>query len=207
MNRATKLAVIIAAAVAGSCAGLAQTGAPAEPVTGSQRLSWAVEKTIGPASMLGGIVSAGWGTLLNTPHEYGTHWEGFGDRYGMRLTGISASNAMEASLGAIWHEDPRYWRKGEDAPFRQRIGQIFKYAFFALDENGEARPAYARYVAYAGNNFLSNTWRQPSEADSAHALERTATAFLGRIASNAWDEFWPDVKHKVFRHGNTQGTH
>jgi hypothetical protein len=35
------------------------------------------------------VISAGWETL-------------FGKRYGMRLTGVSVSNAMEASLGAIW---------------------------------------------------------------------------------------------------------
>jgi hypothetical protein len=46
------------------------------------------------------------GTLYNSPHEYGAHWTGFGECYGMRLTGISVSNGMEASLGAAWGEDP-----------------------------------------------------------------------------------------------------
>jgi hypothetical protein len=154
--------------------------------------------------MLGGAISAGWGTLLDTPKEYGTHWEGFGDRYGMRLTGLSVSNTIEAGLGAIWHEDPRYWRKGEVAPLKQRVLHVFKYTFLALDEDGNAEPAIARYVAYAGNNFLSNTWRQPSEADASHALERTATAFLGRVASNTWDEFWPDVKRRVLHRGENR---
>jgi hypothetical protein len=185
----------------------AQLGRPTQPITGKQRVEWAAISTVGPASLLGGIVSAGWGTLFNTPHEYGPHWEGFGDRYGMRLTGVATSNAMEAGLGAIWHEDPRYWRKGDAAPFKDRIKHVFKYTFLAVDDSGAARPAYARYIAYAGNNFLSNTWREESEADASHALERTATAFLGRIAGNTWAEFWPDVKRKVFHHGAGADTH
>jgi hypothetical protein len=39
--------------------------------------------TAGPESLLGGAISAGWGTLFDKPSEYGTHWQGFGKRYGM----------------------------------------------------------------------------------------------------------------------------
>ena len=56
----------------------------------------------------------------------------------------------------------------------------------------------ARFVAIPGNNFLSNTWRERSEADTNHALERTALGFLGRMAGNTFEEFWPDVKQKIF---------
>ena len=60
-------------------------------------------------------------------------------------------------------------------------------------------PAYARYVAIPGNNFLSNTWREPSEATNSSAAYRTGLGFLGRMAGNAFMEFWPDVKRKVLR--------
>ena len=33
-----------------------------------------------------------------TPSEYGPHWEGYGKRYGIRLTGIATGNAMEAGV-------------------------------------------------------------------------------------------------------------
>ena len=65
------------------------------------------KNTFGRESALGGLISAGWGTLFDKPSEYGTHWQGYGKRYGMRLTGVSVSNAMDASIRAIWGEDPR----------------------------------------------------------------------------------------------------
>src|SRR5205814_7464677 len=105
----------------------------------------------GPASLAGGTVSAGFGTLINLPSEYKTHWSGFGQRYGMRLTGTATSNVMEGGMGAIWREDPRYSRAPGE-PFRTRIGHIAKMTL--LDNN--SRPAYARYIATTGNNFLSN---------------------------------------------------
>lgn len=177
--------------------GLTTSGTPPpEPIAAAQRLKWVAISTIGPASLVGGVVSAGWGTLYNSPREYGPHWEGFGDRYGMRLTGISTSNAMEAGLGALWHEDPRYNRI-PDQSFGRRVRHVIAMTFLAPDARGGMRPAFARYMAISGNNFLSNTWREASESTNNRALMRTGLGFLGRMAGNAFEEFWPDVKQKV----------
>jgi hypothetical protein len=171
---------------------------PAQPVTAAERLKWFTTSTVGPQSLAGGVVSAAWGTMYNSPREYGPHWEGFGDRYGMRLTGISTGNAMEAGLGALWHEDPRYNRV-ENEGFGRRVRHIVVMTFMAPNGRGGLMPAYARYAAISGNNFLSNTWREPSEATNDRALFRTGTGFLGRMAGNAFQEFWPDVTKK-FKH-------
>ncbi len=171
-----------------------------QPITGEERVKWVVFSTVGPKSLAGGLISAGWGTLYNRPSEYGTHWEGFGKRYGMRLTGVSVSNTMEAGLGALWGEDPRYFRVAGQ-PFKSRVGHVVKWTFLAQNREGRTMPAYARYIAIPGNNFLSNTWRPDSEADVGHASLRTLLGFVGRMADNAFDEFWPDVNRKLFRKG------
>jgi len=129
--------------------------------------------------------------------EYGPHWDGFGKRYGMRLTGVSTGNAMEASLGAIWGEDPRYFRL-VNAPFKERVGSVVKMTFLAHNRFGNVVPAYARYVSTPSNNFLSNTWRADSEATNRAAALRTLWGFLGLMGRNAFEEFWPDVRHSVF---------
>ncbi|HUA85041.1 MAG TPA: hypothetical protein VMB85_14360 [Bryobacteraceae bacterium] len=171
-----------------------------QPITGSGRVGWAVRDTLGLPSLLGGVISAGWGTELDHPPEYGTHWLGFSKRYGMRMTGIATESAMEVSLGALWGEDPRYFRDA-GAPFGARVRHVFKFTFFALDRDGDARPAYARYAALSGSSFLSNTWRAGSEADTSHAVERIGLGFLGRLGKNAAMEFWPDVRARVFHFG------
>ena len=114
----------------------------------------------------------------------------------MRLTGISTGNAMEAGLGALWHEDPRYNRIPY-ASFGRRVRHVVAMTFLAPNGQGGLRPAYARYAAITGNNFLSNTWRAPSEATNDRAMIRTSLGFLGRMAGNAFDEFWPDVKRMM----------
>ncbi len=166
------------------------------PITPLGRLEWFTRSTVGPRSLVAGLFSAGFGTATNRPSEYGPHWEGFGKRYGMRLTGVSTGNAIEASLGAAWGEDPRYFHTVHQ-PFGARAKNIVDLTFRAYHPDGERHLAYARFVATFGNNFLSNTWRAQSEADWQHALLRTAEGFGGRALSNAVSEFVPQVWRKI----------
>ncbi len=155
-----------------------------------------MESTVGPETLAVGLFSAGIGTARNSPKEYGTHWAGFGKRYGMRLTGVSTGNAIEASLGALWGEDPRYFRD-TGKPFKHRLRHVVLSTFTAHDRAGFVMPAYARYVATPGNNFLSNTWRADSEATNRAAALRTVWGFVGLMGKNAFTEFWPDVRQKI----------
>jgi hypothetical protein len=137
----------------------------ANPITGSGRIMWTISNTIGPATLVGDLFSAGLGTAYNQPHEYGTHWDGFGKRYGMAVASSATSNVMEAGLGSIWGEDPRYHR-ADGGSFGGRLGHVVKMTFLAQNRDGEIVPAYARYAGIVGSNFLSNTFRPDSASDS-----------------------------------------
>jgi len=171
---------------------------PYSPITGKQRLQWFVASTVSAETLAAGVFTSAIGTGLNRPKEYGGSWPGFGKRYGLRMTGISTSNAMEAGLGAIWGEDPRYFRSyGQSV--KGRLLHVIIFSFTAHDRAGHLRPAYARYIAATGNNFLSNTWRPDSEANTSSALSRTALQFAGLMGKNAYLELWPDVKSHIFK--------
>jgi len=172
--------------------------APYTPVTANGRFYWFAKSTVGPRGLAAGVLSAGWGTAWNLPEEYERTWGGFGKRFGMRLTGVSTGNAIEASLGAAWGEDPRYIRS-TDPRFWKRVRHAVKLSVYAYRRDGSVRPAYARAVGNVGNNFLSNTWRVESESSTQDALLRCVWGVLGRMAGNTFDEFWPDVRAKVLK--------
>jgi len=109
------------------------------------------------------------------------------------------SNGIEAGLGAAWGEDPRFFRSGEGTPFKGRLGHIMKWTVMAPNRDGEMRPAYARFVAFSSSSFISDAWREPSDTTTGAELSRVALAFVGRMGSNTFDEFWPDFKRKMFR--------
>lgn len=172
------------------------------PITAQERINWVVKGTIGPESVAGELFGAGWDTLFDRPKIYGPHWEGYGERVGMSVAGNAVSNTVEAGLGAIWGEDPRFYRDPE-SPFGHRLGHVVKMTFMAQNRDGQVMPAYARFIAIPGSNFLSNAWRAPGDDSAGNAAVRTGLGFLGRMGNNTFDEFWPDFKRKIFHRGNT----
>jgi hypothetical protein len=94
----------------------------------------------------------------------------------MRLTGIATGNLVEASLGAVWGEDPRYFRAAGQ-PFKTRVGHVVQMTFMTKNRYGANMPAYARYVAITGNNLISRTGRPDSEATAEILPCESVSAF------------------------------
>jgi hypothetical protein len=168
-----------------------------QPITGGQRFDWFMRSTVGGESLAAGLFSAGLGTAINRPTEYGPHWDGFGKRYAMRLTGISTGNAIEAGLGSLWGEDPRYF-PATGQPIKGRLKNVVLMTFAARQADGSLDPAYARYIGTVGNNFLSNSWRADSESGVGDACLRIALGFAGKMGGNAFAEFWPTARKHIF---------
>jgi hypothetical protein len=184
----------------------AQVAAPAasassvqyRPITPSGRVEWIVDGTVGARSLGVGVIAAAWQTGLNTPDEWGRSWSGFGKRYAEREADVAISNSIEAGLGAIWGEEPRYIRSG-----RTRIGPRVRYALrtvlLAQRQDGHLAPAWGRYAGNVVNNVIENAWLPGSTTTWQSTVVRSAEGFLGRAAGNLWEEFWPDLRRRALR--------
>lgn len=170
---------------------------PYHPITPRQAMRWFTTSTIGPAHLAGVAFQSACGTAINRPPEYGPHWNGFARRFGVGMAGSVTSNAIEAGIGLILREDPRYFRVPRRA-FKSRVANVATLTFLARNESGRSEPAYARYLGIIGGNFLSNSWRVHSQANAQAALVGASVGLAGRMAANAFQEFWPDVKRYVF---------
>ena len=94
---------------------------PYHALAPGQSLHWFIISTLSPSHIVGAaFVSAG-GTAVNRPEEYGAHWNGFGDRVGTGMATSAVGNGIEAGLGEILREDPRYFRASQK-PFKTRVG-------------------------------------------------------------------------------------
>src|SRR5580658_9370185 len=172
------------------------------PITAEQRVRWALVNTLGPESLIGEAFSAGFGTWRNRPTEFGSHWNGFGERAGMDLSEAGVSHTMEAGLGAIWGEDPRYYRDA-GAPIKNRLAHVIKMTFLARNRDGDLMPAYARFIAIPSSSALASTWRPESERTFGNVGARIGLGVLARMGNNACIEFWPDIRRRFF-HGKPE---
>jgi len=163
------------------------------PITTGERVHWIVDGTIGPQSLfIVGPLSAAWQTAWNTPEEWGRSWSGVGKRYAQREADVAISNTIEAGLGALWGEDPRYIpsaRKG----IWPRARYALKTSVLAQGRDGRLRPAWGRYAGNTLNNIIENAWLPPSQTTAAQTAFRSGMGIVTRMGGNLWDEFWPDV--------------
>jgi hypothetical protein len=163
------------------------------PITPGQRVSWIVNGTIGPKSLLiVGPLSAAWQTAWNQPEEWGRGWSGLGKRYAQREADVAISNTIEAGLGSLWGEEPRYIpsaRKG----IWPRARYALKTSVLAQGRDGHLRPAWARYAGNTLNNVIENSWLPPSQTTATQTAVRSGLGIVTRMGGNLFEEFWPDV--------------
>ncbi len=171
---------------------------PSEPLTLSRRYRWVAANSLSPVRFAGYSISSAISTATNEPPAYGPHWDGWGKRIGLRAAGGATGSMLEASIGALWDEDPRYVRAAGQ-PFAKRLAHVAALTFLARDAHGRLMPAYARYISVPANSELSNAWRPDSETNAHHTLVRIPMSFLSRAIGNAFSEFWPDATKWLHR--------
>src|SRR5437870_553218 len=172
---------------------------PYAPISAEARAAWVSHNAASPTSLGLGAAGSAWMTAKNWPREWRRSATGFGRRY-LDVQGSAAvSSAIEAGLGVVWGEDPRYIRSA-----RQGTGTRLRYAVttvvVAPRRDGRLAPAWGRLSANLLGNTIENTWLPPSGRTRSQTLARVGYAALDRLAANIWAEFWPDVRQRLRRH-------
>jgi len=169
-----------------------------QPMTKADRIDWIVGGTIGLRSLGVGALGAALQTGFDTPREWHRSWEGFGRRYAEREADVAISNSIEAGLGAIWGEQASYVRSSRRG-VRPRLGHALQTVFLAERRDGRLAPAWGRYAGNVFNNVIENAWLPSSVTTWQATVVRSVSGFGSRAIGNVWEEFGPDVLHRVLR--------
>jgi hypothetical protein len=129
--------------------------------------------------------------------EFGQGVHGYAIRYGTTFADQVTGNLMtEGLLPSVFHEDPRYYRRGHGSVIVRAAYAVSRIAVTRTDRNTLS----FNYSEFIGNGVAAgagNVW-YPKSRSWADTGDRLQNQLLNDALSNCIKEFWPDVKHVLF---------
>lgn len=172
------------------------------PLTGKQRwqLYWrqnyfSVGAYFGPV-----FTSLVLDQATGSPRQWGGGFRGYGLRLGSRTAMAMMQGTFQASLAAALHEDVRYISSGETG-FKKRALHAVAFSFVTYNNQGRTTLNIANLSAYYATTAISTIWL-PGQRNTATYTVTNGTEQIGlSVPVNMLQEFWPDIRRKVFRRG------
>ena len=167
---------------------------PYQPLTNAERAKWFVRNTYNPPSLLlASPAIAGWRTYRQNPVEWDKSPVGFGQRYGSHLLNTTITNGTEAAMGAVLHEDPRYFPLTTGTT-GQRLRQVLKQTVLSRHSNGQFRFGTARALGFTASAVARHAYMPDSVTTAGHTAARVGIGYSGRFFGNFFREFRPEIR-------------
>lgn len=175
-----------------------ENSTPFAPLTTKQKFTIATKDTVdGPSYFLAGVF-AGLYQLTDQNPSFGQGFKGYAHRYGTSIADQDIGNFMtEAIMPTIFHEDPRYFRRGSGS-FKGRIAYAASRVALAKTDKGGPTFNFAEFAGNGVTGAIGNAY-YPDSVGLSPTLTRMFTQIGTDAISNVLKEFWPDVKKKLHK--------
>jgi len=170
----------------------------AAPLSAKQKFELDLHSSTDPFVFLFAGLDAGVEQAEDTYPEYGQGAAGYGKRLGASYADTFDGGLWgNALLPILFHEDPRYFRKGSGS-FTHRALYSAVTTIWCKRDNGSWGPNYAN----VGGNFVAGGISNLYYPESDRGFELTVTRALTVTAEGAigseFVEFWPDISEHLF---------
>jgi hypothetical protein len=145
-----------------------------------------------------GILSAQEFALNNYP-EFGGGMAGYSRYYWRGLVDeASGSYFTQAIIPVITRQDPRYYTLGEGG-FLRRVGYALSRIVLTKTDSGGTNFNWSEVGGTALEAGLSNAYYPSAERNLHHTAINWGTQIESNALNNVIKEFWPDIRHLLFR--------
>lgn len=135
----------------------------APPMEAKQKFQLSIRSIIDPVSFLTVAGISGAEQYKNVFPAYGGGIEGYGKRYGAALANHVSGNLLgRAVYPSIFHQDPRYFYKGNGS-IRARALYAISGAVIARGDDGRWKPNYSRVLGNFSAAAISNLYYPASD--------------------------------------------
>jgi len=164
-----------------------------------QKFGFAAWNSFSPLTYPEVALIAGINQASNQQPTWGQGAEGFGKRYGAAFADQAINTMLsQGVLASAFKEDPRYFRRGHGS-FGQRVGYSVSRIWITRRDDG-TRTANMSVILGAGAAAgISRIYYPSVERTAGKTLSDFGVLLATDAAWNAFYEFWPDIRHAVFR--------
>jgi hypothetical protein len=165
-----------------------------------------VKETVDPYTFFSAAAGAGVSQWKNDDPKYGNGFKPYMQRFGAAQADIAAQNFFsDALLASLFHEDPRYFRKGPTSPVLRRVVYSLSRSVITRRDSGRESINCSGILGMGMGIVLSNAYYPPKSVSSGEMESRLLTSMAASALGNLLPEFWPDIKGKLshFRHNQS----
>jgi hypothetical protein len=157
-----------------------------------------VDDAIDPVTFLNAGFNAGMSQAENDDPSYGQGMEGYGKRFGANLAGQATGEFFkDFAYPAIFSEDPRYYRLGQDSSFGKRLFHAVSHSVVAYREDGTEMFNFSEWLGTSSAVALSNVYHADNRRGFAPSAERVGWGIANDIGYDVLREFWPEIARKL----------
>lgn len=161
----------------------------APPMHAPQKYKLALRSLIDPTTFASVAAVAGIEQYKNVFPAYGSGAQGYARRYGAAYADdISARMLGRAVFPALFHQDPRYFYKGNGS-IRSRAFYALSAALIARGDNGHWQPNYSDILGSFASGGLSNLYYPAENRGVGLAFANGAVDIASEAGANLIKEF------------------
>ena len=173
---------------------------PFQPITAKQKFVIATKDSFDYPVFLTTAFFAGISQLQGSDNNlYRQGVRGFAHRYGFSYADQVISNFFpEAIVPALFHKDPRYFRKGEGSK-QSRLVYAIGRIFVSKSDSGASTFNSPEILGNGLAALAGMTYRTQGRT-AGDVLTQWGITYIGTdTVGQILKEFWPDIKRKLFK--------
>ncbi len=169
------------------------------PISARRKFWLATQDVFDPFSFLITGFYAGGAQLTNQYHEFGQGMKGYAKRYAGAFADNAVGNYLtEAAFPVMLHQDPRYFRMGNQFGFWKRVGYSASRVLVTRGDSGARQFNFSEVVGNGAAASVAAFYYPPSGRHPEEVCEKWALNVGSDAGFNILKEFWPDMRQKFF---------
>jgi hypothetical protein len=169
-----------------------------EPPTWKDRGHVFLKKLAGPEAVFETVPGTIFDYARGFPRQWGRGGLGIAKRFGSQYGQFLVGETIEVGVSVLHREDPRYFRM-KKGPIRRRIGHALVSTVIVRGVHGGTTLGVGRLANVYGGWAVATFWNPADQRNALKIFGYGSLALGIKAGTNAFHEFWPDVKKLLKR--------